>query len=139
MQKLSSYIDAGLQKKVKTLYGLTLSIRTRLPVELAHRCWVAGIENRTLTIVADSSDLASLIRFQQHEVLKQINQELGSSVKEYLCRIKIKIGTVASSIEPPAKPMQLSRFSAQMLRECAKSMQDPDLKKTLERLSMRDK
>lgn len=109
-----------------------------MPVELAHRCWVAGIENRTLTIIADNPDLASLIRFQQHEVLKQINQELDLSVKEYLRRIKIKISTVASGIEPPVKPMQLSRFSAQMLRECAKNMHDPELKKTLERLSMRD-
>lgn len=139
MQKLSSYIDAGLQKKVKTLHRLTLSIGTRLPVELAHRCWVAGIENRTLTIIADNPDLASLIRFQQHEVLKQINQELGLSVKEHLRRIKIKISMAASDIEPPVKPMQLSRFSAQTLRECAKNLQDPDLKKTLERLSMRDK
>lgn len=139
MQKLSSYVSEGIQKKVKMLYGLTLSIRTRLPVELASHCWVASIENRTLVIIIDSPELASLIRFQQREILKQLNQELGLTVKENLHQIKIKIGTVASDIKSPIKPMQLSRSSAKLIHKCAKDIQDTSLKEALKRLSLHKK
>ena len=53
MQKLSSYISAGLQDKTKLLHRLTLSLRMQLPEALARHCWVASLDNRTLTIITD--------------------------------------------------------------------------------------
>jgi len=87
MQKFSSYITSDLQKKAKLLHRLTLSIRMQLPEDLARHCWVASIDNRTLTIVTDDPSRASIIRFQQREILKQLNQELSLTVKEYLNQI----------------------------------------------------
>ena len=137
MQKLSSYIGIDLQKKAKLLHRLTLSIRVLLPAELAGHCWVAGINNRTLTVITDDPSRASLIRFQQHEILKQLNQELSPTVKEYLNQIKIRIGSITKGVEPQAKHLSLSNPSAQLLKECANSIEDRELKEALQHLAKR--
>lgn len=94
MQKLSSYIGETIQEKVRILHGLTLRIRTWLPPELADHFWVADTKDHVLTIIMDSPDLASLIRFHQHEILKQANQELGLTKKRRLRKVKVKVDTV---------------------------------------------
>lgn len=137
MQKLSSYIGTDLRKKAKLLHRLTLSIRMQLPTDLARHCWVASIENRTLTIITDDPSRASLVRFQQHEILKQLNQELSLTVKEYLNRIKIRISNVASGVEPPTKSLPLSNPSAQLINKCAKSIKHTGLKDALQHLAQR--
>ena len=103
MQKVSYYIKSDLQSKAKLLYRLTLSLRTQLPSDLAHHCWVANVDKNTLTIVTNDSCLASRIRFQQGEILKLLNHELSPTLNEYLKRIKIKINKVLSGIEAPTK------------------------------------
>ena len=137
MQKLSSYISTDLQSKAKFLHRLTLCIRMQLPSDLADHCWVANIHNRTLTVVTNDPSRASLIRFQQRELLKLLNQELGLTVKEYLNRIKIRISNVANGVEPPIKTLTLSGSSSQFINECANGIKDKDLQKALKELSKR--
>lgn len=137
MQKISSYIGTDLHKRAKALHRLTLSLRTQLPANLAGHYWVANIEDRTLIICTDDPGRASLVRLQQREILKQLNQELNPTVKEYLNRIKIKITRVASGAEPPTKANILSSESAQVLKECAKSIKDLGIKNALKNLSER--
>ena len=135
MQKLSSYIGTGLQDKTKLLHRLTLSIRMQLPAELAGHCWVANIENRTLTIVTDNPSQASLIRFQQYEILKQLNQELDLTVKEYLNQLKIKIRKTDGGLKLPTPAQTLSDFGARHIKECADHVEDSALKEALQHLA----
>lgn len=135
MQKLSSYISTGLQDKTKLLHRLTLSLRMQLPATLASHCWVAGIDNRTLTIITDDPGHASLLRFQQYEILKQLNQELGLAVREYLNRLKIKIRKTTSAPKLPTPAAPLSERSARHIDECAEHVQDHELKEALHRLA----
>ena len=137
MQKLSSYINFDLQKKAKLLHRLTLSIRMQLPKDLASHCWVAGIDNRTLTIITDDPNRASVIRFQQREILKQLNQELSLTVKEYLNQIKVKICNVIGGVIHPMKAENLSPDSAQHIQRCAKDIKDLELRKAMEHLAKR--
>ncbi len=137
MQKFSSYISADLQKKAQLLHRLTLSIRMQLPEDLANHCWVAGIDNRTLTIVTDDPNRASMIRFQQREILKQLNQELSLTVKEYLNQIKVKICNVINGVNPPTKAENLSSESAYHIKQCAKDIKDLELQKAMQRLAKR--
>lgn len=135
MQKLSSYISTGLQDKTKLLHRLTLSLRMQLPATLASHCWVAGIDNRTLTIITDDPGHASLLRFQQYEILKQLNQELGLAVREYLNRLKIKIRKTTSAPKLPTPAAPLSERSARHIDECAEHVKDHELKEALHRLA----
>ena len=137
MQKVSSYIGSNLHKKAKLLHRLTLSIRMQLPADLAKHCWVASIENRTLTIITDDPNRASLVRFQQHEILKQLNQELSLTVKEYLNRIKIRICNVINGLEPPTKSQSICVPDTLLLNECAEGIEDTGLKEALQRLAKR--
>ncbi len=137
MQKFSSYISADLQKKAKLLHRLTLSVRMQLPEDLARHCWVAGIDNRTLTIITDDPNRASIIRFQQREILKQLNQELSLTVKEYLNQIKVKIGSIVNGGNHPMKAENLSTNSAEHIHRCAKDIKDLELQKALQHLASR--
>ena len=137
MQKLSSYISADLQNKAKLLHRLTLSIRMQLPEDLAKHCWVAGIDNRTLTIITNDPNRASIIRFQQREILKQLNQELSLTVKEYLNQIKVKIGSVISGGNHPIKVENLTAGSADLINQCAKDIKDLELQNALQHLALR--
>ena len=137
MRKFSSYINTDLQKKAKLLHRLTLSLRMHLPAELASHCWVGGVADRTLTIITDDPSRASLVRFQQREILKQLNQELSLTVKEYLNRIKIKISTIASGSEDLTKAPFLSTSSAQHIDECACNIKDLELRQALQQLARR--
>lgn len=137
MQKISSYIGADLRNKAKVLHRLTLSLRMQLPADLAGHCWVASFEDRTLIICTDDPSRASLIRLQQHEILKQLNQELNPTVNEYLNRIKIKIIRVASGTDHPTKANNLSHQSAQVLNECANNIRDIGVKNALRNLAER--
>ncbi|MFK7814965.1 MAG: DciA family protein [Gammaproteobacteria bacterium] len=138
MQKnISSYISLDLQKKAKLLHRLTLSLKMQLPEDLASHCWVAGIDNRTLTIVTDDPSRASIIRFQQREILKQLNQELSLTVKEYLNQIKVKICNVINGVNHPTKAEFLTTNSANHINQCAKSIKDLELQKAMQQLAKR--
>ncbi len=136
MQKnISSYISLDLQKKAKLLHRLTLSLKMQLPEDLASHCWVAGIDNRTLTIVTDDPNRASIIRFQQREILKQLNQELSLTVKEYLNQIKVKICNVINGVNHPTKARYLTTYSANHINQCAKNIKDLELQKAMQNLA----
>ena len=135
MQKLSSYISTGLQAKTRLLHRLTLSLRMQLPATLASHCWVASTDNRTLTIITDDPGHASLLRYQQHEILKQLNQELDLAAREYLNRIKIKIRKTASEPKQPTPTTPLSEPSARHIDACAEHVRDHALKEALHRLA----
>ena len=137
MQKLSSYINLDLQKKAKLLHRLTLSIRMQLPEDLARHCWVASIDNRTLTIITDDPNRASIIRFQQREILKQLNQELSLTVKEYLNQIKVKIGNVINGGNHPMSVGNLSSNIANHIDQCARNIKDLELQKAMQKLAKR--
>ena len=139
MQKLTSYLGTDIQKKTKLLHRLTFSLRMQLPANLASHCWVANIENRTLTIVTDNPSQASLIRFQQQEILKQLNQELGLSLKEYLNQLKIKIRKTTDSSKPKLTKQSLSEYGARHIKACADQVADHALKEALISLSKRKK
>ena len=139
MQKLSSYISVDLLKKAKLLHRLTLSLRMHLPNDLASHCWVANIDNRTLTIITDDPNRASIIRFQQREILKQLNQELSLTVKEYLNQIKVKIGNIISGGNHPINVEKLSSNTANHIYQSAQSIKDLELQKAMQKLAKRGK
>ncbi len=109
-----------------------------LPAELASHCWVANIGDRTLTIITDNPSQASLVRFQQYEILKQLNQELGLTVREYLNRIKIKIRKADGDLKLPTPTQTLSDYGARHIKECADHVEDSALKEALQHLAKRN-
>jgi hypothetical protein len=139
VQKLNEYFDKDLLKHAHFLHTVTLSLRTRFSNTMAEHCWVGGIIDGALVIVTDSANWVIPIRYQQHELLKQLNCEFRNELLQQLKRIKIKVSL------PPHTPMArrtqlaLSIPNARILASTASGINDPDLRAVLLRLSKRAK
>ena len=100
MHPIRSLIDKKYVQRVKNVQSLTASFHSRLPSNLHHHCWLISLENNTLHIVTDSQERAAVIRYQQHEIIKQINEEFSSSLSIPIKKIKIKIDYGLEKITP---------------------------------------
>lgn len=137
MHSLKNLINPKLIEKAYFYQQLTLSLRSRLPEPLAKHCWVGGFRGNTLIVVTDSSHWATPIRYQQHELLKQINEEFGPQLHETLIRLKIKVVSGTYGSKKPIKRPELSASNAHRLASLASTMADPELKSALLSLAKR--
>lgn len=91
MRPIHTLIDTKYLTKARYITSLTTSVRSRLSSELRDFCWVVDIIGNCLVVVTDRSEHATVLRYQQHELLKQINEEFTSSLAVPVRRIKIKV------------------------------------------------
>lgn len=91
MRPIQSLIDKRYAAKSAFLQGLTLSVRSRVSSDLADHVWVADIDQNCIIIVTDLAERASMLQYQQHEIIKQINEEFKGKLIRPLRRIKIRV------------------------------------------------
>ena len=91
MRPIHTLIDTKYLTKARYITSLTTSVRSRLSPELRDFCWVVDIIGNCLVVVTDRPEHATVLRYQQHELLKQINEEFTSSLSVPVRRIKIKV------------------------------------------------
>lgn len=135
MQQIDRYLDQDLIRQAQFLHVLTQSLRSRLPATVSAHCWAGGIRDHTLVVITDSANWALPIRYQQYELLKQLNTEF----QQNLTQVKIKVANITYQREKPANRPNISLQSAQHLASTASTMQDSGLKSALLRLSKRCK
>ncbi len=70
---------------------MTTSIHSRLSADLRKHCWVVDVIGSNLIMMTDSAERATIIRYQQHELLKQINEEYTNSLDIPVRRLKVKV------------------------------------------------
>ena len=135
MHSVSQLLDKGIIKQAKFLHLVTLSLRSRLPAPAAEHCWAAGMQDRTLVVVTDSANWVVPIRYQQFELLKQLNSEF----RQNLNRIRIKVSHPSHSTKKPIDRPKLSRQNALQLTSVASTIDDKGLKSALLHLASRAK
>ena len=91
MRPIHTLIDTKFLTKARYITTLTNSVRSRLSPELREYCWVVDIIGNCLIVVTDRPEHATILRYQQHELLKQINEEFTSSLSVPVRRIKVKV------------------------------------------------
>lgn len=91
MRPIHSLIDPKIVNRTQNIQALTTSLRSRLPSNLQEHCWVVDIIGNTLVLVTRNAETASILRYQQHELIKQINEEFKQSLATTLRRVKIKV------------------------------------------------
>ncbi|RCL46238.1 MAG: DUF721 domain-containing protein [Candidatus Thioglobus sp.] len=99
MHAIDSLIDQKIIRKTKIIQLLSKSMHSRLPSKYHHHCWLIDITDNCALIAVDSAEVATALRYQQHELLKQINEEFSKRLNTPLRRIKIKV------IAPEAEPL----------------------------------
>ena len=145
MQSIYRYVNAHIVAHARFLYSLTLSIRSKLPPSIANHCWTGGIYGDTLTIVTDGASWGVKARYQQYEILKQINTEFRSDLQTELRRIKIKVANIqeptttgrSARVKKPISRPVLSRKNAQLLTATAVNSSDSEIKSALLKLANR--
>lgn len=111
MRPLNQLIDRNLIRKARALQDMTLSLRSRLSAPLAEHCWAAGWQDKTLIVITDSGAWATGIRYQQHELLKQINAEFRLDLKRM--KIRIARGPLPKSAPPVLAPRRPANRSVE--------------------------
>jgi len=108
------------------------SLDSLLPPRLRAHCAPAGIEGNELVLIADSGTWATQLRYQQQQILKQLNADLGLNLR----RLRVRIAPRASTRERrQVPPRQISPGAARTLKEAARSMPDRALGEILLRLA----
>lgn len=91
MRPIHSLIDENLLNRAQNIQSLTSSLHSRLSTELRQHCWIVNVIGNTLVLITDSAERATILRYQQHELLKQLNEEFSRSLEIPIRRLKIKI------------------------------------------------
>lgn len=91
MRPIQSLIDKRYAAKSAFLHSLTESVRSRVPSDLRAFVWVADIDHDCIIIATDLAERATMLRYQQHEIVKQINEEFKGKLIKPLRRIKTKV------------------------------------------------
>tara|TARA_R110002049_G_scaffold182041_2_gene349698 strand:- start:118676 stop:119083 length:408 start_codon:yes stop_codon:yes gene_type:complete len=98
MRPIHSLIDSKLLNRTQIVQSLTNSLHSRLSSELRQHCWVIDIIGNTLVLITDNADRATTLRYQQHELLKQVNEEFSGSLEVPVRRMKVKIDSHLSTL-----------------------------------------
>jgi hypothetical protein len=139
MRALKSFLDGGLLRQARLLEAMTGSLRLQLSGEVARHCWVGGIRDRMLTVVTDTASFATLVHYQQHEILKRINSDFRLELPAPLTRLKARVAKLAPETRVPLERPRLSADNARSLASAAKHIDNPELKSALAKLAQRGK
>ena len=135
MQAIHQLLDKDIIKQAQFLHMVTLSLRSRLPAPAAKHCWAAGIRDQTLVVITDSANWVIPIRYQQFELLKQLNSEFQQNLK----RVRIKVSNPIYRAKNPTSRPIMSTQSALQLTSVASTIDDQGLRTALLRLADRAK
>ncbi|MGI9304011.1 MAG: DciA family protein [Gammaproteobacteria bacterium] len=139
MRPLGEYIDQRLTEQAHLCERLTLSVRSRLPSPLAEHCWVGTCDGETLRLLTDSSAWTVSLRYQQREILKQVNAEFREELKIPLKKLRVIVTTpevppTEAARRPHRRP---SPGNADSLVSVAHGVADENLRAALLRLAGR--
>jgi hypothetical protein len=139
MEHLKSLLNADLLRHALLLEAMTTILRSYLPAEAAAHCWVGGVRERVLIVVADSASFAVAAHYQQHKILKRINSNFKAELSASLNRLKTKIAKLPAPARIPLQRPTLSANNADILASSAMTVADPELRAALDRLARRGK
>ncbi len=115
MHPIHALIDAKLLSRTKNIQSLTNSLHSRLSSELRQHCWAIDIIGNTLILITDSPERATIIRYQQHELLKQVNEEFTESLEAPVRRMRVKVDYTLSVLTSPTNSSE-SRTESELSR-----------------------
>ena len=115
-------------------------IRSVLPPEFDGHVKVANVRNNSLILVTDSPVWTTRLRQLSSHILQALKDNSSNLPKtQIIHHIQIQTRYQASGSPPPQRPVkqkpELSRNTAERLRQSADSIDDPQLKQALARLA----
>jgi predicted nucleic acid-binding Zn ribbon protein len=133
--RASQFLPKHWVDRMEQVRQLEHCIRFSLPEPLKSHCWPSGIQGKELILITDNSTWATQLRYQQHQILKQINSDLNLNLK----KLRIRISTRNIKIRKPLPPRTMSLKSAELITQGARSINDRALRDALLRLAEKGK
>jgi hypothetical protein len=133
VKTLQSLFDGKLVRQARLFEAMTSSLRLHLPPEVGDHCWIGGVHERTLVVVTDSASFATLVHYQQQEVLKRINSDFRMEIPAPLQKLKLRIAKLAPQTQRPLPRRTSASGAARDTREVT----DLELEAALKRLVRR--
>lgn len=100
-QLLHELLDKDIQQRLDLLARMTQCLRHHLPGYFINHCWVGGIEKGILSLVVDQAILQTQLHFEQHRILRALNQEFEDALKHAGNRLRrMEVKVTAQKMKP---------------------------------------
>ena len=136
MKRLSSLINADLTRHTYQLVRIDQLLKSTLPVAAHQHIQAANISDRELVVTSDSPAWSTRLRLHVNDMLYMLAQHTDYGITS----IRIRLLRNRNPDKPASKtktPIYLSKNSAQVIKQTAESINDPDLKNSLLQLAKR--
>lgn len=125
-----------LLQQAQRLQELTQTLVEALPPSVGEHCRVGNVASDTLTLVTDSPAWSTRLRFYTPAILAHFRQRHGLDLRSVRVRVRPP-ETPREASHPVSRRITLSPHSAEIIKQTALGISDPDLKRALLRLAHR--
>jgi hypothetical protein len=133
--RATQFLPRHWLERMEQVRQLEHCIRFFLPEPLKSHCWPSGIQGKELVLITDNSTWATQLRYQQHQILKQVNSDLNLDLK----KLRVRISSRNIKIRKTLPPRKMSQKSAELIMQGARSVSDRALREALLRLAEKGK
>lgn len=132
MEIISNKLQNRLRRRAQQLQGILTAVKSALPEDCQSHLEVGGVRDNQLVILTDSTVWQTRLRMYSQSMLESVHQHTELS----LSRIIIKITPPRRSPPKEHHPRRLlSQKSADIIEKTAQGINDPELRKALEKLA----
>ncbi len=125
-----------LLQQAQRLQEFTQTLAEILPPSVGEHCRVGSVASDTVILVTDSPAWSTRLRFYTPEILAHFRQRLGLELRS----VRIRVHSPEAPREAPhpvSRRLILSPHSAEIIKQTALGISDPDLRQALLRLAHR--
>ena len=91
MQRLFDHLDERLVATLRLQLDISHTLRAQLAEDVTAECWCSHVCEDTMTVTVTDGNFASLIHYQQRELLKRINADFKDQLECPLRQIKVQV------------------------------------------------
>ena len=131
--------DIALQRLVsraQSIERLQVLLNQYLQPAAREHCHVATVQDTTLTLIVTNGHWATRLRYQQKRLLEQLQQ---TPEFNQVLRIQFKVRPPMHPEKAPARNIDFSEQTGQVIHASAQAISDPALREALERLALHTK
>lgn len=99
-------------------------------------CYVATFQDATLTLIVTNGHWATRLRYQQKRLLEQLQQ---TPEFNQVLRLQFKVRPPMQPEKAPARNIDFSEQTGQVIHASAQAISDPTLREAMERLARHTK
>ncbi|PXX99530.1 hypothetical protein CR157_01755 [Halomonas sp. LBP4] len=122
----------SLMRTARLIERAQQHLRDHLPEEVREHLHVGGYREGRLTLITDRAVWLTWLRYEQRRLLSLLHQLPGF---EAVTGFQFKVRPVRPATVPPRQVRQLPAGAADELSSCAADVEDPRLRRALERLA----